>query len=244
MFIILFIIAALSNALVIQASSTTIHLTYNIEPNPPFNMGDHLADNPGITIEMIQAVGYQLKINFQFEKMPWKRCLYSVQQNIMDGTIDASFKKERMKVGVYPMTDGEIDTSKRNSTQSYSIFTTQASAIKSVEDLLNKYIGVTRGYSIISDLENRGIKNIIETNGSLVSLRMLKRKRIHAIVDLEANIQSQLHTYPNEFQDIRMITPPVQSKNYYLLFSHKFYRENKALAHKIWDEIASIRESK
>ncbi|MCX4028473.1 transporter substrate-binding domain-containing protein [Endozoicomonas sp. SM1973] len=229
---------------VVQASSTTIRLTYNIEPNPPFNMGNHLTEKPGITIEVIRAAGHRLTLNFVFVKMPWKRCLYTVQKNTMDGTIDASFKKERMKVGVYPMADGEIDASKRNNTQSYSIFTTQASDIESIEDLFNKYIGVTRGYSIITDLESKGIKNIIETNGSLVSLRMLKRKRIHAVVDLEANIQSQLHSYPNEFQDIRMITPPVKSKNYYLLFSHKFYRENKTLAHKIWNEIASIRESK
>ncbi|WP_163832743.1 substrate-binding periplasmic protein [Spartinivicinus ruber] len=240
----LFITATLPNTLVIQASPTTIRLAYNIEPNPPFNMGDHLAEKPGITIEIIQAVGHQLKLNFVFVEMPWKRCLYTVQKNIMDGTVDASFKKERTKVGVYPMANGKIDISKRNSTQSYSIFTTHSSDINSLEGLLNKYVGVTRGYSIISDLKNKGVKNIIETNGSLVSLRMLMRKRVHAIVDLEANIKNQLHLHAIEFQNIRMVTPPVKSKPYYLLFSHQFYRENKLLAHKIWNEIAIIRTSK
>lgn len=233
------------NKNVVENSLVPIRLAYNLVPNPPFNMADHTATKPGVTIEMIREVGNRLKLEFEFRKMPWKRCLLSVKKNIMDGTIDASFNKERMIVGVYPMINGKINISKRNNTQNYSIFTTKLSEIKSFSDLLNnKKVGVNRGYSIISNLQKKGIKKVIETNDTLASLRMLVYGRIDALVDLANNVNNKIDVHKGEFNSIHMLSPPVKSKHYYLLFSHQFYRENTSLAIKIWNTMADIRGSK
>ncbi|WP_027710237.1 transporter substrate-binding domain-containing protein [Zooshikella ganghwensis] len=97
-------------------TSQTITLVYNSEPNPPFNTGNHLLDKPGVTVEMLNKVANKLELKIHFVQMPWKRCLHAVNTNKVDGTIDASFKIERLKIGVYPMKNNMLDQTKRNNT--------------------------------------------------------------------------------------------------------------------------------
>ncbi|MGI0115859.1 substrate-binding periplasmic protein [Zooshikella sp. RANM57] len=231
----------------IAIAKQAVSLVYNSEPNPPFNMGNHLLDKPGVTIEVLNKVADKLNLKINFMRMPWKRCLYWVKTNKADGTIDASFKEERLKIGVYPMKNNKLDQTKRNNTQQYSIFTIPNSKITQFDDLLdNKKVSVTLGYSVISELYQKGIPpdNLTETKGSLSSLNMLINGRVDAIVDLDTNIENQRQRYQSMFNEVIKISPPVISKNYYLLFSYKFISNNKALANQIWSSIAQIRDSK
>ncbi|MBU2709641.1 substrate-binding periplasmic protein [Zooshikella harenae] len=231
----------------IASATQTVTLVYNSEPNPPFNMGNHLLEKPGATFEVLNKVASKLNLKINFIRMPWKRCLYAVKTNKADGTIDASFKEERLTIGVYPMKNNKLDQTRRNNTQQYSIFTTPNSNITRFDDLLdNKRVSVTLGYSVISELYQKGIPpdNLTETKGSLSSLNMLISGRVDAIVDLDTNIENQRQRYQSMFNKVIKISPPVISKNYYLLFSYKFVSNNKALANQIWTAIAQIRDSK
>lgn len=228
-------------------TSQTITFAYNSEPNPPFNMGNHLLEKPGVTVEMLHKVANKLKLKIDFAQMPWKRCLHAVKTNKVDGTIDASFKTERLTIGIYPMKNNILDKTKRNNTQQYSIFTIPQSNITNFDDLLkNKRVSVTLGYSIISELYKKGIPsdNLIETKGSLNSLNMLINGRVDAIVDLDTNIESQQQRSQPRFNDVIKIKPPIISKNYYLLFSYQFFKEHTETAMQIWTLMAQLRDSK
>lgn len=85
---------------------------------------------------MLNKVANKLELKIHFVQMPWKRCLHAVNTNKVDGTIDASFKIERLKIGVYPMKNNMLDQTKRNNTQQYSIFTIPQSNITNFDDLL------------------------------------------------------------------------------------------------------------
>ncbi|MEA2102004.1 MAG: hypothetical protein U9P80_05450, partial [Thermodesulfobacteriota bacterium] len=72
-----------------------------------------LAENPGVTVEVLQLVGQRLDLDITFIRQPWKRCLVSLQEGSANVLFTASYKQKRKKFGLYPMKNGEVDESRR-----------------------------------------------------------------------------------------------------------------------------------
>lgn len=90
-------------------------MVYNNEENPPRIMGDGASINwstPGISVEMLKMVENQVGAQFQFKRLPWKRCLYTLEKAAADAIIPASYQPSRVDYGVYPTLDGKLDPSR------------------------------------------------------------------------------------------------------------------------------------
>ena len=91
-------------------AQTVIRVVYFNKENPPRVMGSGASIDwakPGISVELFKMVAQSVGVQFEYQRMPWKRCLYAVEHGMADTTFHASFKPARAKFGVYPTRDGQ-----------------------------------------------------------------------------------------------------------------------------------------
>lgn len=225
----------------------TLTFVYETRANPPRYLGEGTAinwDRPGLTLDLLKRVGERLRVNLEFRRYPWKRGLYLVETGEVDGIFHASYKAAREKIGVYPKTpDGMVDTGRAIFVQSYALHVLRGSPVRwdgeTITGLDDKAVGATAGYSIVGDLEKRGIK--VET-GKIqeINLNKLVAGRIAAYAELENMAAAAIGANPAAFSGIVKLDPPLVSKAYYLLLSHAFADRDPALADAVFDAIAEV----
>jgi polar amino acid transport system substrate-binding protein len=233
---------------VTTTAPTVITFSYEVKPNPPYYLGSGTSidwDKPGIVLEVFKSLENRLAVQVHFVRNPWERGLGLLQANQVDGVFNASFRPERMELGVYPMKDGNIDPSKRTFTNAYFLYKLKDSPLQWDGEQfsnLNGDIGAVRGYAVVGDLEEMGV-NVYEGPDQLDNLRKLAQGRLAGVADIGTMIDLYLRDYPEELGDIVKVEPPLREKDYYLILSHHFVQQHPQLATDIWNEIERIRES-
>lgn len=225
-----------------------IRLAFEPTPNPPRYLGEGTAidwEHPGLTLDLLRLVAERLEIAFTYARYPWKRALFLLETDQVDGVFHASFVPDRMRFGVYPMTDGQVDPRRQVFEQSYVFYSLQGSSFRwdgTTATGIGLPVGVTTGYSVIKTLERLGLP--IETAPSKSeNLRKLVSGRLSAVADLENMTDIFIRQNPERYGSVRKVMPAIVRKPYYLILSHGFYEEHRALAEAIWDEIANVNKS-
>jgi len=238
-----------------SVNAITLTFAYEDKAQPPYYMGNtnQLGQiKPGVAVEMLQLLTQGIDdLQIKFVRMPWKRALYSLKNNRVDGVFNASYKKERLAFGWYPTTnlkhDGPIDTSRRITNISYSLYKLKTSSVNwqgQWQDLNGQLVGAPLGYSIVSDLQKQGIQ-VEESDSTLSNLRMLTTRRLKLVALQTVTADSALNEQENKhrYNAIEKLTPPLISKPYYLMLSNRLMIDHPVLAQGIWDEIKLIREA-
>jgi len=78
----------------------------------------------------------------------------------------------------------------------------------------------------------------MESTGKL--FEMLNKKRLAAIA-IQSNIANS-YIVQNRLTNIEKVAPPISTKDYYLIFSHHFARQNPDLVQSIWTVISEVRD--
>lgn len=200
-------------------------------------------DRPGYRAELLQQAASLCKARVRFTLAPWQRALYMVEHGDADGAFATSFSTERSAYGVFPMKDGVPDPAKAVKGYAYSLFVHSGSSItwdgKSVGGL-DKRVVVERG-SVGADVaRNAGLEPVeIGTTDKLV--RMVAEKRVGGLVGIGSNIRAELKAQPELAGSIRELTPPLEEKFGYVMFSRRFYAGQKELAECFWSAIGELR---
>lgn len=212
---------------------------------PPYYMGDSTdveVERPGVSIELVREAAKEVGVDVEFVRMPWVRCQKSLQKGEVDAIFNASFKEERLEYGVYPMIGSKPDPARRIATVSYALYRLKGSPVtwdgRAIEGL-DGPVGAQSGYSIVEDLARMGIKTE-EAQASTTNFRKLASKRIPAVAALVVTGDALLAAgdYPN----VEKVTPPLATKDYFVMFSHQFYDGKHALAERLWTKIAELRD--
>ncbi len=111
-----------------------------------------------------------------------------------------------------------------------------------IEGLTGK-IAAPSGYSIGEDLSKAGYKIDMAATNTKNNFNKLMSGRVAAVAALTLNGDNILLKSPEFAGNIKAIETPLVDKPYYLMFSKQFVGSNKALAEKIWQKGAEIRES-
>mgnify|MGYP000238058945 CR=1 FL=1 len=232
---------------ILSVPKQAVTLAYEVKSNPPYYLGKRTIDwkKPGITLEVLKRLEKKLNIKIAFERFPWARGLTMVKDSRVDGIFHASFSKERLDIGAYPMNKGELDLSRQLMTQSYVLYKLKDSKLswdgKNFEHLKGS-IGAVIKYSVVADLKEMNV-NVEEVTTQRSNLRKLLLGRIEGVAGLEAMNDIIIKAYPDEFREVVKVFPPIKSKPFFLMLSHDFVKENTKLAEAIWDGIRDIRES-
>jgi polar amino acid transport system substrate-binding protein len=234
-----------------SAMAVTLHLATDDTPGTPWIMGDGVhfqTGAPGAEIELYQHMAKRLDLELSIIRLPWKRCLAELKNGRIDGVFPASFKPERLLLGVYPMRHGKVDPHKKSRDSAYHLYTPEGSPLAwngrsfiNMHQLDRQTIGVPLGWSIATDLDRMGV-DILEKPRPVDLLTILGKGGIAGVVCLDTVIDAYLAQAPDRFRKIHKVYPPVVEKAYYLLLSHAFVETHATLATKIWDTIAEIKK--
>ncbi|MCK5683163.1 transporter substrate-binding domain-containing protein, partial [bacterium] len=204
------------------------------------------SEKPGIVLEYMKLLEKELNIKFRFTRNPWKRCFYLLGNNDSDALIYASYNSSRKKYGVYPMKNGKIDNTLSIVDISYSLYSKKGSKImwdgNRISNLTEK-IGAPSGYSIVSDLIEKGYQ-VDESPSTVIDLKKLLINRLSAVAALEMTADYYIENNKDFADKIIKHEPELAIKPYFMLFSSQFYNCNPELTKKIWVGLAKLRNSK
>lgn len=240
-----FICAMLFICYGITANARDLSIACENKQDFPTVMGNNtnvLKKNPGMGVEAIYLLEKRLNIKIKIKRLPWKRCLAEMEKGHVDGLFTASYKEKRKRFGRYPEIDGKVDPSRRFTSASYALYRLKGSDVR--YDGNNFHVkgkvGAPLGYSIVDDLKKKGLI-IDESPNTLNDFKKMVKGRIKAVAALEMTADYYLMVHQDLNEKIEKILPLIVEKPYYFMLSHQLYKENKALAEKIWDTIADIR---
>lgn len=238
------IIASLLAALPALAEQNAKNLTLCVEDqeNHPWI----LLDRPGYVAIMLEMVSQRTGLRFQYVHKPWKRCLLEMQQNAVDGIVNASFVPERLAMGVYPMRGEQPDTSRRMLDITYSLYRPHNSPLNwdgKQFSGLRKPIGAQTKFSVIGPLQAAGAK----VDDSRKDAKDVLRYTLMGVVDgaalLTYNGDRLLAENPEFGSTLEKVGPPLAQTANYLVFSHQWVRQNAQAAQAAWDAVAAVRDS-
>ncbi|MCP4159652.1 MAG: transporter substrate-binding domain-containing protein [Deltaproteobacteria bacterium] len=205
--------------------------------------GTKVGNPPGVGVDIIFKVAKNLNIKLLVSRLPNKRVHKYLSLGSLDGSGFYSFKKDRLKEGVFPTKNGKLDKSKRVSVLGYYMYILKGSKVSWDGEILTgvKYVGANSGYSVVGNLKKLGL-TVNEVKSTKQNLEMLLKGRIQAYAAQDGTIDPVIASY-KRYANLIKIGPPIKTKEYYFMFSHKYYKNNREMAHKIWDQIEVVRDS-
>jgi polar amino acid transport system substrate-binding protein len=198
--------------------------------------------HPGWQIELFRQVADKVGVKFEFRRMTWKQVLARIKTEEFDAAFNSSYSPERATYGVYPMLDGEPDTTRATLSYSYWLYRKNDSPVTwdGVSFTgLEKPIGAESSAAIVQVLKDHGAQ-VIEASTYPEILDMLRTGQVDAVAGFAGNIEAFLQADPQRYSHITRYPVPLQRRNGYLMFSQSFYAKNKALVERIWNAIADI----
>ena len=190
-------------------------------------------------IEKLQKIADEKNIKVIFQPTPWKRALLMVKKGKADGVINASYNTDRVKYAMYPMKNGQLDSSRRlNPGKSYYIYKNRNSTIKwDGESFLNPdgAVGAISTFAVIDDLKKHDNIKIITKNSKISLIRDLATGKLAAYAGMSQNVDKVLKKHPQFAKRIVRESIPIRKKNYFLIFSKKTYKDKKNDMEKIWN---------
>ncbi len=217
-------------------------------PGPPYITGGGETlhtKRPGIEIEIYRRLGKILNLNITFTRVPWKRCLIQLETGGYDGIFPASFRPERMKLGVYPMKDGREDPERKTRDTAYYLYKRKNSPLswdgRSFHNLTDVIVAPL-GWAVVGKLREMGV-NVVEVPIPKNLPRMLIQGGVEGVACLDTVMDTYLEKDPELNRQIVKVHPPIMEKPYYLMLSHPFVKRHPKLAQRIWDTIRDIRAS-
>ena len=230
------------------SAETVFRIVYFNKENPPRVSGAGTSidwSKPGITVELFKMVEKSVGVEFQFKRMPWKRCLYAVEHGLADATFHASFKPARAEFGDYPTREGKLDPTRGIYKNSYVFYIRRGSDVswngKTISNA-SRPIGTQLSYSIADDLREMGYE--VEEEASVASnLNKLAAGRISAYAEIESIADYRLAKDKTRYENIVKLQPPLSEKVYYLLIAKSFVEKNRQLAEQIWDAVRDVQQT-
>ena len=225
-----------------------VRILYDVFENAPLICGNGTVtprESPGLTIVMLRMASTLTGTPIELTRTPWRRGLYLIETGQGDAIFASSFVEDRLRYGVYPMRDGQLDVSRKLFDQSYRLF------VRSGTDLgwngqgftnLQGPIGATPGYAVVPILRAMGA-TVEEEPSHTGNLSKVAAGRLAAYAELDRHVRPLLSLRPLDFGNIVELSPPVLTNPYFLMFSKTFYGKTPGIAERIWDAIRTVNAS-
>ncbi len=179
----------------------------------PYNFETEDGKAMGFENEIFSAVMATMKIEVDFIRRPWKRCLHMLQYGEVDALVSLLIVDERKKFTIY--------TGENISISRTLLFTHVNSRIQfdgSIEKLKPYTIGTTRGFSYGSSFDNATYLHKEEVNKQVAIVEKVVRKRNDFGIGNQLVIIALAEKLKKR-DSIRFLEPPVHMQKLYVGFS-------------------------
>jgi polar amino acid transport system substrate-binding protein len=200
-------------------------------------------DGGGLNFELLKLVAARLDIVFDYQSMPWKRCLEQLKANQVNGAFAVSFNPSRMALWEYPGKN-PADASKRMHIDRYVLIRRKGAPIGwdgKAFSHVDGAVGIQLGYSVGDFL--RGL-NIPVDEGSQRASELAQKLVAGRVAgaamggsDAAALMASPLGAR------LEALPIPLIEKPYFLVFSHDMVASRPQLASRIWKGVEEARNS-
>ncbi|MRV73999.1 transporter substrate-binding domain-containing protein [Duganella sp. FT92W] len=197
----------------------------------------------GLNFELLKMVAQRLNIQFEFQSVPWKRCLQQVQANAYDGAFAVSYKADRRELGVFPG-GGAIDNSKRMHIDSYMLLRRKGSKVEWDGKTLRNVegpVGFQLGYSVGEVLKKLDVETDEGSQRADELARKLIAGRLGAAALGGSDANNVMHSAVGA--QLEMLPVPLIEKPYFLILSHGMVARRPELAQRIWAAMEQARNS-
>lgn len=227
------------------AARETISLCFERQHVPPWRD----LNGGGLNFELLNLVAARLDIAFEFQSMPWKRCLEQLKANQVGGAFAVSFLPSRLELGAYPTMAGsakapQADPSKRMHVDTYVLVRRKGSRVdwdgKAIRNL-DGAVGVQLGYSVADFLraQNVQVDEGSQRASELMQKLLAGRVAAAAIGGGDATV---LLSSPMA-EKLEILPLPLIEKSYYLMLSRALVTAKPQLATRIWKAVEDARNS-
>ncbi|MYM31849.1 transporter substrate-binding domain-containing protein [Duganella sp. CY15W] len=221
------------------AARETIKLCFEAQDVKPWRT----EQGGGLNFDLLKLVEQRLDIQFDFQSIPWKRCLAQLKANAVDGAFAVSYKPDRRELGEYP--GGEnIDAGKRMHTDTYVVLRRKGSKVEwdgKHFTNLDGAIGFQLGYSVGDVLRAQNLEVDEGSQRADELARKLLAGRLAAAAvggsDAAGLMRGPLAS------KLEQLPIPIIEKPYFLILSHALVASRPELAASIWNAIEQARNS-
>src|SRR5471032_1793652 len=195
----------------------------------------------GLNFALLKMVEQRLDLRFDYQSIPWKRCLAELKANAVDGAFAVSYKPDRRELGEYPGGE-QLDTGKRMHIDRYVVLRKKGSPVewdgKAFRNL-DGAVGFQLGYSVGDVLRaqhvevDEGSQRPDELARKLIAGRVAAAAvgGSDAISLMKGPLAPQLEQLPI----------PIIEKPYFLILSHALVASRPQLAERIWRALEEAR---
>jgi polar amino acid transport system substrate-binding protein len=200
-------------------------------------------DGGGLNFELLNAVARRTGVEFDYQGMPWKRCLAQLKANQIDGAFAVSFSPDRLALGVFPGGE-QADPAKRLHVDRYVLVRRKGSRVdwdgKHFSNLDGR-VGFQLGYSVGDFLR---ALNVPVDEGSQRSDELAEKLVAGRLAAAALGGQDAVRVIRGPLaRQLEVLPAPLIEKPYYLAFSHRFAQQHPGLLDRIWKAIAEVRET-
>lgn len=224
---------------VAAAPRETVTLCYEAQDVRPWRT----EKGGGLNFELLKLVEQRLDIHFDFQSIPWKRCLAQLKANAVDGAFAVSYKPDRRELGEYPGGDN-VDANKRMHTDRYVVLRRKGSKVgwdgKQFSNL-DGAVGFQLGYSVGDVLRAQNLEVDEGSQRADELARKLIAGRLAAAA-MGGSDAANLMQGPLGAQ-LEQLPIPIIEKPYFLILSHALVAGRPQLATRIWNAIEQARNS-
>lgn len=197
----------------------------------------------GLNFDLLERVAAKLDVRFDYQSMPWKRCLEQLKDNQVGGAFAVSFSRDRLKIGAYPGGNNP-DASKRMHVDRYVLVRRKGARVhwdgKSFTGV-DGAIGIQLGYSVGDFLRSHNVQVDEGSQRATELAQKLVAGRLNAAA-LGGGDAAALMRGPMASK-LEVLPIPLIEKPYFLMLSQALVEANPDLAAKIWKTIEEVRNS-
>jgi polar amino acid transport system substrate-binding protein len=197
----------------------------------------------GLNFDLLEKVAARLDVHFDYQSMPWKRCLEQLKDNQVGGAFAVSFSRDRLKIGAYPGA-GNPDASKRMHVDRYVLVRRKGSRVQwdgKAFTNIDGAIGIQLGYSVGDFLRSHNVQVDEGSQRAAELVQKLVAGRLNAAAlgggDAAAMMRGPMGA------KLEVLPVPLIEKPYFLILSHALVSSNPDLAARIWKAIEDVRNS-
>lgn len=197
---------------------------------------------PGAIIELYELTVAASGAKVEFFRYSWNRCVALLTAGRVDSVV-ASYIPDRESFAVFPMQDGQPDRNKRLTTSAYHLYHMDKDREfwdgSSFSDP-NITVAASLGYSVVRHLRNQGI-NVVEAGNTASLLQLLLYGRIDAIAVPDTTADTLIRREVTRYSEVKKDPMPLKESPYFIVFSHTFAANHKALVERVWSNSENVR---
>jgi polar amino acid transport system substrate-binding protein len=216
-----------------------VRLCFEAQDVPPWRT----EKGGGLNFALLKMVEQRLDIHFDYQSIPWKRCLAQLKANEVDGAFAVSYKPDRRELGEYPGGE-QVDASKRMHIDRYVVIRKKGAKVdwdgKSFHNL-DGAIGFQLGYSVGDVLRAQNVEVDEGSQRADELARKLIAGRLAAAAVGGSDAKNLMRGPLG--RELEQLPIPIIEKPYFLILSHAMVASKPQLAGRIWRAIEEVRNS-